>query len=393
MTDIKSLRAGEGHRHGVDRELLLVILLLLAFGSVTVFSASYPYALSAYGDGTYFVKRQIFWVVVGCVGMFACAALPTEIHKRYTAPIGGVVALVCLVAVLMSGASVKRWLDLGIFSFQPSELMKPMLILVMAVYMERVQEKIRYDGIGRGLRIVNAASFKRASLYGTFIPVLAVAFVCVLVMLENHFSGTIITFCIGAVVIFAGGSLLRWFVGAGGIMLIGVFAVLFGTDYASERISIWLHPENFSVRDETWQITQGLIAIGSGGLFGCGLGKGVQKQLYVSAAHNDFIFSIVCEELGLMGALTVIMLFAAFVLRAVRIALRSGSIFCALTAIGIAGHVGLQAFLNIGVVTGLIPNTGVTLPFFSYGGSALVVLLCECGILLSVSRETERYAV
>lgn len=393
MTDTQRSGGGRVHRHGADKELLLVIVLLLCYGSVMVFSASYPYALSAYGDSTYFVRRQIFWVVAGCFGMLLCAGLDSEFHKKYTARVGFGAALVCLVAVLASGASVKRWLDLGFFSFQPSELMKPMLILFTAVYMERVQEKLRYDGIGKGLRIVSAASFKRASLYGTLIPVLAVAAVCVLVMLENHFSGTIITFCIGAIVIFAGGTLLRWLVGAGGVMLVGVAAVLLGTDYASERISIWLHPESFSVRDETWQITQGLIAIGSGGLFGCGLGRGVQKQLYVSAAHNDFIFSIVCEELGLVGALAVIALFALFVHRAVWIALHSRSIFCALTAIGIAGHVGLQAFLNIGVVTGLIPNTGVTLPFFSYGGSALVVLLCECGILLSVSRETESYAL
>jgi cell division protein FtsW len=165
-----------------------------------------------------------------------------------------------------------------------------------------------------------------------------------------------------------------------------VFAVLFGTDYATERIDIWLHPERFSVRDETWQITQGLIAIGSGGVFGRGLGNGLQKQLYVSAAHNDFIFSIVCEELGLLGAIGAILLFAAFVKRGLTVARRADTLFGSLTAVGITGHVGLQAFLNIGVVTGTIPNTGVTLPFFSYGGSALVVLLCEAGILLSVSR-------
>ena len=253
--------------------------------------------------------------------------------------------------------------------------------------MEHYQEIISRNGIGRGGRIYDRGRFRSASVYGTLIPVLIVAAVCMLIMLENHFSGTLITFCIGAMVIFGGGSVLRWFVGAGSVMVVGVFAVLFGTDYASERIEIWLHPERFSIRDETWQITQGLIAIGSGGLFGCGLGNGVQKHLYVSAAHNDFIFSIVCEELGLIGAFTVICLFAAFVIRAVTISRRAKTVFGSLVALGIAGHVGLQAFLNIGVVTGTIPNTGVTLPFFSYGGSALVVLLCECGILLSVSAE------
>ncbi len=379
---------------GIDTHMALIIMILLAFGSVMVFSASFPYAESNHGDGYYYVKRQIFWSVIGLIGMAVCASVPPEFHKKYTAPIGFSVAAVCLVLVLLQPSSVKRWLNIGFFSFQPSELMKPMLILVLALYMEKVQPYIRRSGISlrSGLpfvgRVASKKLFRESSLYGTFIPVLIVCAVCVLIMLENHFSGTLITFAIGAVVIFSGGAMVRWFAGAGGIMVAAVFAVLFGTDYASERIEIWLHPENFSVRDETWQITQGLIAIGSGGIFGRGLGNGLQKQLYVSAAHNDFIFSIVCEELGLIGAVTVIILFAAFVIRAIKLACGCGSLFSSLVAVGIAGHVGLQAFLNIGVVTGTIPNTGVTLPFFSYGGSALVVLLCESGILLSVTKKS-----
>ncbi len=386
---LKTSTAGKRDFFGIDKTMTLIIFLLLIFGSVMVFSASAPYAKSTYGDGYYFVKRQIFWVIIGVLGMSVCAAMPLSFHKKYTAPIGFSIALLCLVLVLLSGASVKRWLNLGFFSFQPSELMKPMLILILALYMEKVQPYIRKNGISgrRRGKISDKKQFLRSSLYGTFIPVLIVAFVCVLIMLENHFSGTIITFAIGAAVIFAGGAMLRWFAGAGAIMAGIVFTVLFGTDYASERIDIWLHPENFSVRDETWQITQGLIAIGFGGIFGRGLGNGLQKQLYVSAAHNDFIFSIVCEELGLIGATAVIILFGAFVKRGLKIASEADTLFGSLTAVGITVHVGLQAFLNIGVVTGTIPNTGVTLPFFSYGGSALVVLLCEMGILLSVSKK------
>ena len=373
---------------GVDKPMVLIIFFLLVFGSVMVFSASIPYAESNYGDAYYFVKRQIFWAMIGIGGMLVCAAAPLSFHRKYTARIGFGVALICLVLVLFSGGSVKRWLSLGFFSFQPSELMKPMLILVLALYMERVQKYIRKNGISnRGLgKISNRSLFFSSSLHGTFIPILIVAFVCVLIMLENHFSGTLITFAIGAAVVFSGGAMIRWFALAGGVMVATVFAVLFGTDYASERIDIWLHPESFSVRDETWQITQGLIAIGSGGVFGRGLGNGLQKQLYVSAAHNDFIFSIVCEELGLVGAAAVILLFYAFVKRGLKIAGKADSVFGMLTAVGITVHVGLQAFLNIGVVTGTIPNTGVTLPFFSYGGSALVVLLSEMGILLSASK-------
>lgn len=370
-----------------DKTEALIIFLLLGLGTVMVFSASAPYAKSNYGDSLYFIKRQIFWLVMGGVGMAACAVTPIELHRRYTAPIGFSVAILCLILVLFSGASVKRWLNLGFFSFQPSELMKPMLILITALYMEWAQKYVRKNGIsGRhGGRISDRRQFWKASFYGTFLPIFGVSGVCVLIMLENHFSGTLITFAVGATVVFAGGAMIRWFAGAGGIVVGAVFAVLFGTDYASERIDIWLHPENFSVRDETWQITQGLIAIGSGGVFGRGLGNGLQKQLYVSAPHNDFIFSIVCEELGLIGAVTVILLFCAFIKRGIKIAAEAESVFASLTAVGITCHVGLQAFLNIGVVTGTVPNTGVTLPFFSYGGSALVVLMCEMGILLSAS--------
>ena len=379
---------------GIDPIMPIIILLLLIFGSVMVFSASFPYAQKAHGDGYYYVKRQIFWAVLGLLGMSVCAYLPPLFHKKYTAKFGFMAAAVCLVLVLFSGSSVKRWLEIGFFRFQPSELMKPMLILVLAAYMEKAQPYIRKNGIsGHGLlgtRITSGKLFRRASLYGTFIPIGIVAAVCGLIMLENHFSGTLITFAIGAAVIFSGGAMIRWFAGAGAVAVGAVCAVLFGTDYASERVDIWLHPENFSVRDETWQITQGLIAIGSGGIFGRGLGNGLQKQLYVSAPHNDFIFSIVCEELGLIGAVLVIALFLAFVIRGFGIASKAGTLFASLTAVGISFHVGIQAFLNIGVVSGTIPNTGVTLPFFSYGGSALVVLLCEAGILLSVSkREVE----
>lgn len=377
---------------GTDKRLFAVIISLLVFGSVMVFSASGPYATSNYGDSLYFVRRQIFWAVIGVVGMLFCAGLPSEVHKRYTAPIGFSVAAVLLVVVLFTGGAIKRWINLGVFSIQPSELMKPMLILVISLYMEKVQPYIKRNGIsrvgGKIAKTTNKKAFWRASAYGVFIPTLIVFGVCVLVMLENHFSGTLIMFCIGAMVIFSGGAMLRWFVGAGGAMCAAVFIVLFGTDYASERIDIWLHPESFSVSDETWQITQGLIAIGSGGIFGTGLGNGMQKQLYVSAAHNDFIFSIVCEELGIVGAVCVIALFAIFTARALTLAREANTLFDSLVAVGVAGHVALQAFLNIGVVTGTIPNTGVTLPFFSYGGSALVVLLCESGILLSVTKKT-----
>lgn len=371
--------------------MLIIVGCLLLFGSVMVFSASGPYAKSNHGDGYYYVKRQIFWAILGVIGMLVCAALPSDFHRKHTSVVGFCVAAVLLVVVLFTGGAIKRWINIGFFSIQPSELMKPMLILIIAKYMEHFQDYIKHNGIynSGGLlgRVANKKAFWRSSLYGVLLPTMIVFSVCVLIMLENHFSGTLITFCIGAIVIFSGGAILRWFVGAGSIVCAAVFAVLFGTDYASERIDIWLHPESFSISDETWQITQGLIAIGSGGIFGTGLGQGMQKNLYVSAAHNDFIFSIVCEELGLVGAILALSLFFMFARRGIYLAENTDTLFESLTVVGIVGHVSLQAFLNIGVVTGTIPNTGVTLPFFSYGGSALVVLLCEAGILLSMTKK------
>lgn len=377
---------------GIDKKMAFTVLLLLAYGSVMVFSASAPYAEANHADAAYYVKRQIFWAIIGLIGMGVCAALPSEIHKKYVCPVGFCIAVILLIAVLFMGGAIKRWIIIGPVTIQPSELMKPMLILVIARYMEHYSDYIKRNGIYKNGallgRIADKRAFMRASAYGVFIPTGIVFAVCLLIMLENHFSGTLITFCIGAAVIFAGGAMLRWFVGAGAVICTAVLTVLFGTDYASERIDIWLNPESFSVSDETWQITQGLIAIGSGGVFGTGLGKGMQKQLYVSAAHNDFIFAIVCEELGLIGAIAVIALFIAYAVRGLKLALEAESVFSSLASVGIVSHVVLQAFLNIGVVTGTIPNTGVTLPFFSYGGSALVVLLCEAGILLSLTKRS-----
>ena len=376
--------------HGIDKPLLITALTLLVYGSVMVFSASAPYALSNHGDALYYAKRQIVFASLGVGGMLGCAALPWEKHRKYTMPIGFAVSAVLLVAVLFNGGAIKRWISLGPVSIQPSELMKPMLIMLIAAYMDKNQAEIKKNGIykiGAFYRTGDKKAFWRSSVRGVFIPIGIVFSVCLMIMLENHFSGTLITFCIGAIVIFAGGAMLRWFVGAGAVACAAVFTVLFGTDYASERIDIWLHPESFSVTDETWQITQGLIAIGSGGIFGTGLGNGMQKQLFVSAAHNDFIFSIVCEELGLIGAVLLIALFLIFSARGIHLAGECDGLFSSLCAVGISCHVALQAFLNIGVVTATVPNTGVTLPFFSYGGSALIVLLCEVGILLSVTKK------
>ncbi|MGM9680369.1 MAG: FtsW/RodA/SpoVE family cell cycle protein, partial [Eubacteriales bacterium] len=218
--------------------------------------------------------------------------------------------------------------------------------------------------------------------------------VCLLVFAENHVSGTIIIALIGLSTIWAGGGKKVWYV----IFIIAVVVAIvllvqfndqitqFLPDYAQKRIDMWLNPENYDTQDDTWQTVQGEIAVGSGGLFGRGFGKSLQKHLFVSQPQNDFIFSIVCEELGFVGALCIIALYLAFVWRGLTIARRTPDPFASVTAVGIVSHVGIQAFLNMMVVTALIPNTGITLPFFSYGGSSLVILMVEMGVLLSISR-------
>ncbi len=196
----------------------------------------------------------------------------------------------------------------------------------------------------------------------------------------------IIMFMIGMVVIFAGGARKIWFIIAGAVAAVGGGLVITLSEYARERVDVWLHPENYSAQNQVWQTLQGLYAIGSGGFLGVGLGNSRQKHLFVSEPQNDFIFSIICEELGFVGAVTVILLFVMFIWRGFVIALRAPDTFSSLLVAGIVGKVAIQAILNISVVTAMIPNTGISLPFFSYGGSALAMLLGEMGIILSISR-------
>lgn len=362
---------------GVDRPMLLIIIALLCFGSVMVFSASYAYALNQEGDSYYFIRKQIMFLILGFIVMVPIMHIPLDIVKRLTVPFY-IVSAVLLVFVpiygLAEGQAV-RWINIGPISLQPSEIMKPALVMILALYIQNHQEQI-----------TDYRHFWGSSKYGLVYPAFFVLLACGLILLENHFSGTIIMFMVGMIVIFAGGARLFWFGAAGSVFMVAVFSLIMFTDYAKERIEIWLHPENFSALDETWQTTQGLNAIGSGGLLGVGLGNSKQKHMFVSQPQNDFIFSIICEELGFVGAVAVITLFIVFILRGVHIARKAPDTYSSLVALGITGRVAIQAILNIAVVTNSIPNTGISLPFFSYGGSSLLVLMAEMGVLLSISR-------
>ncbi len=377
----------------LDRPMLVIIMLLVSFGSVMVFSASYAYAFSRYGDSTYFIKKQLMWVLIGFAAMLFISYVHYKMIKAMALPMYGV-ALILLVLVLLIGVAAQvaqRWLQIGPISVQPSEIMKIALILVMAWYGDRYRRKI-YDP---------NQNFKQKTVNSLLKPGSFVILACLLVALENHVSGTLIMLLIGAVCLWAVGADKKWFIylGGGGLILVClVLLVVWFKDaswnkiddimpaYVVKRIDMWLRPDNYKVLDDTWQTVQGKYAVGSGGFFGTGFGNSYQKHLFVSQPQNDFIFAIVCEELGFVGAVGLVALYLVFIYRGLIIAKRAPDVFSAITAIGIVGHVGIQAFLNMLVVTGVFPNTGISLPFISYGGSSLVMLMAEMGILLSISR-------
>ncbi len=362
---------------GYDRILLILVIILTLFGLIMDFSASYPYALSSTNDSYHFVKRQAAFALLGFIVMFIAMHFDYRWLRKVTVPVF-IVTLALLMGVLMYGVAsgvAKRWIEIGGFTIQPSEIMKFSLVIMLALYVARNQD-----------RITNYRNKRQSSVYGMFIPCGIIGVSCCLIALEKHFSGTIIVFLIGMVVIFAGGAKKGWFIGAGIAAAVIIIPAIMFVPYARGRVDMWLHPENYSPTGEIWQTLQGLYAVGSGGLFGVGLGGSLQKHGFVSQAQNDFVFAIIAEELGFAGAVLVIILFMLLIWRGFVIALKAPDTFSSLVVIGLISKVAIQALLNIAVVTNTIPNTGISLPFFSYGGTALLMQLGEMGIVLSISR-------
>ncbi len=351
-----------------DYSLLFLVIFLLGFGLVMLYSVSAYEAQSTFGNATYYLTHQIRNIVVGLIFMILMIVIPYKFWSRVSVSriLYGVAFLLCILVYIYGTASngSTRWLTIAGFQFQPSEFAKIAVIIYLAAVLSRMPNQIRelktvFKVIIRIAPIIIAIAISNLS------TAVIVAGICVLMMFvaSPKYSHFIFLLALVAAVIV-------------------IFTML--QSYRGDRIQAWLHPEDYPA--SSYQTLQGLYAIGSGGMFGKGLGASMQKLGYVPEAQNDFIFSIICEELGLFGGICVILLFILLIWRFMVISNNAGDLFGALLVVGIMSHVALQVILNLAVVTNTIPNTGVNLPFFSYGGSSMMVLLIEMGLALSVSR-------
>lgn len=356
----------------MDIGFFSLLLILLAIGLVMLFSASYAYCYAQFGDSYRFISRQAIFAVVGLISMFAFSKIDYHYYRKFSVPIYviSVILLIILLALppMYEGLDYKRWLVIGPISFQPSEIAKFAIILLFS-------------------HLISSNSKKMGDIKFVAILLCLLALVCGLVVVETHLSATILILSIGVVLMIVGGLAVKYIIGGVGIGVgaVVIFIVTGLVSYASSRITHWIDPWA-DPSGKGYQTIQSLLAIGSGGLLGRGIGQSRQKYSWLPEPHNDFIFAVVCEELGLIGALVIILLFCALVWRGFTIAMHAPDKFGALLAVGLTFQVALQAALNIMVVSNTIPNTGISLPFFSYGGTALVILMSEMGIVLSVSR-------
>jgi cell division protein FtsW len=357
----------------MDLPLLVLVFLLLVSGLIALFSASYATAYYNEGNSFAFISRQLLWAAVGVVFMLIISKIPYQIFHRLALPIM-VLSIALLVVVLFMPPinGCRRWIFIGnVLNLQPSEIAKFAITIFFAQ-----------------LIVVFGEEKMKTFRFGVLPFMITLGIVGALMVLEPHLSGTILIMCIGLAIMLVGGTRIKWFAILGGIVVAAVIVVIFTPDliaYAKDRIDFWLHPENDPL-GKGFQTLQSLYAIGSGGLLGLGLGNSRQKYMYLPESENDFVFAVWCEELGFVGGVFIILPFVLLIWRGFTIAFHARDKFGALLVIGIVSRVAVQTILNIGVVTNALPSTGISLPFFSYGGTALLVLLAEMGVVLSVSR-------
>ena len=361
----------KGAGKSVDIPFLLLVMLLLAVGLIMLYSASS--AQSEYDTGyaisTKYLQKQGVCGVLGIICMYAFSRIPAEFWLKFAWPLYGI-SIAMLLLVLVAGESVngaRRWINIAGIQFQPSEIAKFTMILMFAKLTKgfgKKAERFRYGVLGFG-----------GALLGILVPL----------ALEKHLSAIMLMGMVAVVMMFVAGTSPKWLLAGAGAAAAFVLIYITFMGYAGDRVTAWLHPEQ-DPGDTGYQILQSLYAIGSGGLFGLGFGKSRQKYLYLPFQYNDYIFAIICEELGLAGAVLIICLFAAMILRGYWIALKAKDRFSTVFAAGLVTLIAVQTILNLCVVTNLLPSTGIALPFFSYGGTALAVNLGEMGVVLSISR-------
>lgn len=382
MAAESSLNAKENRRSGairpeskIDPIFLVLLLLLLALGLSMLYSASFAQSEydTGYTDSARYLRKQAVCAGIGLVCMVAFSRLPLQFWQRFAWPIYAI-SIVLLLLVLVAGQEVngaRRWIQVAGIQFQPSEIAKFSMIVLFAALGARYgteAKQFRFGVMGFG-----------CALMGILVPL----------ALEKHLSAIMLMGMVAVVMMYLAGTNPRWILAGIGaaVAFVVVYVSLMG--YAGDRVTAWLHPEA-DPGDTGYQILQSLYAIGSGGLFGLGLGKSRQKYLYLPFQYNDYIFAVVCEELGLLGAAGIMALFGGLIFRGYQLAQRAQDRFSMLLAAGLVTLIAVQTLLNLGVVSNLLPSTGIALPFFSYGGTALAVNLGEMGIVLGVSRQRNR---
>ncbi|MBQ7384220.1 MAG: cell division protein FtsW [Clostridia bacterium] len=365
-------------RGNIDIWFFIWAMMLIFFGAVMSYSASAVYAQNQYDSSTYFLVRYIAFSAAAIAVTVPFVLFARPWFWRVFGAASYIVCIPLLLWVIVAGSTgggAQRWIDLGFMTVQPSEIAKMAIVMVLALYLSKYEKEVNS-------RHKFGGNFK----HGFLIPMLLIGFLCALIIIQPHLSGTIIVGMIGLIVMYLGGTRTKWLLIFLGIIAVAGVAFLLVFGYSVERVQIWLHIDQMDPLGDAWQTLQGLYAIGSGGFFGVGLGGSRQKFGYVSQPQNDFIFTIICEELGFVGAFFVILLFALLVWRGIKIGQRAPDKFCALTVWGLTFKIALQAAMNIAVVTNSMPTTGISLPFFSSGGTSLMLQIFEVGIILSISR-------
>lgn len=361
----------------IDIPFLAITIVLMTIGLVMLFSASYPYAYqNNKGNSYYYFTHQLIFAILGIVVMFVVSKINFRFYKAFVYPIVGITILLLIIVLfyhvdLDRQEDFKRWIPIGPLTLQPSDIAKFAIVVFLAYYMDKYKKQMK------------------TPIYGTLIPGLSIIVFAGLIYAENHLSCTVLIMMIGITMMFCGGTRWQYFIIGLAVVAAVAIVVIKNPDilpgYQGDRIKAWLD-KGFEPLGRRWQTNNSLYAIGSGGFWGVGLGNSKQKYLYVSEPQNDFIFSIVCEELGFIGATLIVVLFGLLFIRGIKIATECDDKFSALLVTGIVSQVAIQVAFNILVVTDTFPNTGIALPFFSYGGTALIMLCAEMGVVLSVSR-------